>query len=89
MRVFMNNCTKNSSIQFFKHQYPISVRSISRYQRLRMPKEKVKSLGSSTVHWCGYADNQVLFMLDINSLERATTIFDEVFTNCGLCLNIP
>ena len=54
-----------------------------------MPKEKVKSLGSSTVPWCGYADNLVLFMLDINSLERATTIFDEVFTNCGLCLNIP
>ena len=27
-------------------------------------------------------------MLGIHSLHRATTILDEVFTNCGLCIKI-
>ena len=35
----------------------------------------------------GLADDLILFMLDIHSLQRATTIVDEVFTNYGLCIN--
>ena len=27
-------------------------------------------------------------MLDIHSLQRATTILDDVFTNYGLCINV-
>ena len=50
--------------------------------------EDVKLLGSSTVPWWGYADDLILFMLDINSLQRATVILDEVFTNYGLCIKI-
>ena len=79
MHVFMNNCKKDDSIQFFKHEYRITVRSVSR---------NVKLWGSSTVPWCSYADDLILFMLDIHSLQRATTILDEVFTNYGLCINI-
>ena len=38
--------------------------------------------------WCSYADDLILFMLDIHSLQRTTTILDEVFTNYGLCINV-
>ena len=27
-------------------------------------------------------------MLDVHSLQRTTTILDEVFTNYGLCINV-
>ena len=50
--------------------------------------ENFKLLGSSTVPWWGYADDLILFMLDINSLQRATVILDEVFTNYDLCINV-
>ena len=35
-----------------------------------------------------YADDLTLFMLDIHSLQRATTILDEVLTKYGLCINV-
>ena len=73
---------------FFNHQYRINARSISREQRLRMCYENVKLWESSTVPWCGYAGNLILFLLDIHSLQTATTILDEVFTNYGLCINV-
>ena len=38
--------------------------------------------------WCSYADDLILFMLDIHSLQRTTTILDEVFTKNGLCINV-
>ena len=78
IHVFMNNCKKDDSIRFFK-QYQITARSVSK---------NVKLWGSSTVPWCGYVDDLILFMLDIHSLQRAITILDEVFTNYGLCINI-
>ena len=88
MRVFMNNCTKDDSIRFFKHQYQITARSISREQQLRMRNKNVKLWGSSSAPWCGYADDLIIFMLDIHSLQRATTILDEVYTNYDLCINV-
>ena len=68
MRVFMNNCMKDDTIRFFKHQYRGNTRSISREQGLRMRNENVKLWGSSTVLWCSYVGNLILFMLDIHSL---------------------
>ena len=53
-----------------------------------MRNENVKLSGSSTVPSCGYADDLILFMLDIHSLQRATTILDDVFTNYSLCINV-
>ena len=88
MHVFINNYTKDDSIRFFKHQYRINARSISREQRLRIRNGNVKLRGSYTVPWCGYVDNLILFMLIIHSLQRATTILDEVFTIYGLCINV-
>ena len=78
----------DDSIRFFKHQYRINARSISREQWLRMLNENVKLWGSSMVPWCGYTDDLILFMQDIHLMQRATTIFDEVFTNYGLCINV-
>ena len=88
MQVFMNNYMNDDSIRFFKHQYRINARSISREQWLRMLNENVKLWGSSMVPWCGYTDDLILFMQDIHLMQRATTIFDEVFTNYGLCINV-
>ena len=88
MRVFMNDYTKDNSIRFFKHQYRINARSISREWRLRMCNENVKLWGSSTVPWCSYADDLILFMLHVYSLQRATTILNKVFTNYILCVNV-
>ena len=79
---------KDDSIQFFKHQYRITARSIFREQQLRMRNKNVKLWGFSTAPWCGYSDDLILFMLDIYSLQRATTILDEVYTNFGLCINV-
>ena len=53
-----------------------------------MRNKNVKLWGSSTVPWCSYLDNLILFMLDIHSLQKATTIPDKVITNYGLCINI-
>ena len=78
MRVFMNNCKKDDSIWFFKHEYRINESSIAREQRLRTRNENVKLWGSSTVPWCGYAHSLILFMLDIHSLQRAANILDEI-----------
>ena len=53
-----------------------------------MGNENVKLRGSSTVPWCSYVNNLILFMLYIFSLQRATTILNELFTNYGHCVNI-
>ena len=52
-----------------------------------MHNEYVKFWGSSTAPWYSYADNLILFILDVHSLKRAKTIFDEVLINYGLCIN--
>ena len=54
MQVFMNNYMNDDPIQFFKQQYRINARSISREQSLRMLNENVKLWGSSVVPWCDY-----------------------------------
>ena len=53
-----------------------------------MLNENVKLWESSMVPWCGYTDDLILFMQDVHLMQRATTIFDEVFTNYGLCINV-
>ena len=52
-----------------------------------MRNENIKPWGISSLPWCGYADNLILFTLDINSLQKATNILDEVFSSYGLCIN--
>ena len=88
MYVFMNNYINDDSIRFFKHQYRFYARSISREQRWRMLNKNFKLWGSSILPWCGYTNDLILFMQDIHIQQRATTIFDEVFTNYGLSINV-
>ena len=52
-----------------------------------MRNENIKSWGRSSFPWCGYADDLILFMLDVHSLQKATTTLDEVFRSYGLCIN--
>ena len=40
------------------------------------------------VPWWGYTDDLILFMQDTHLMQRATTIFDEVFTNYDLCIKV-
>ena len=75
-------------LDFFKYQYRINARSIFREQRSRMHSKNFKLWGSSTVTWCDYADDLIVFMLDIHSLQRATAILDEVFTNYRVCISV-
>ena len=82
-----NKCLKDNSICFFEHQYRINIRSISREERLNMRNDNIKPWGISSLPWCGYADDLILFTLDINSLQKATNILDEVFSSYGLCIN--
>ena len=52
-----------------------------------MRNDNIKPWGISSLPWCGYADDLLLFTLDINSLQKATNILDEVFSSYGLCIN--
>ena len=53
-----------------------------------MHKENINLWGSSTVPWYSYVDYLILYMIDTNSLQWATTILDEVLTNCVICINV-
>ena len=52
-----------------------------------MRNENVKPWGNSMLPWSGYADDLILFMLDLPSLQKATTVLDDVFTSFGLRIN--
>ena len=87
MRVFIEKCTQEGTIHFFEHKYRFNARSISREQRLTMRQNNDKLWGSSTFPWCGYADDLILFMIDPNSLQKATNLLDKIFTKFGLKIN--
>ena len=52
-----------------------------------MRNNNIKSWGSSSLPWCGYTDDLILFTLNVHSLQRAATLLDHVFTNFGLKIN--
>ena len=88
MRIFMSKCASDHSVHFFKHRYRINARSVSREYRLQMRQENRKLWGTSFLPWSGYADDLILFMLDIPSLQKAATLLDEVFISHGLSINV-
>ena len=87
MRVFINKCNQDDTITFYQHKYRINSRSITRQQRLQMRNDNQKLTGSSSVPWCGYADDLILFLLDLTSLQQASSLLDSVFTEFGLQIN--
>ena len=48
---------------------------------LRNQYENVKLWGSSTAPWCSCVNDLILFIFGIHSLQKATTILDEIFPN--------
>lgn len=87
MRVFMERCEKDKDVKFFEHKYRLNSRSISREERLIMRNLKVSASGTYSLPWCGYADDLILFMIDLAGLQKATEILDEVFISFGLSIN--
>ena len=60
-------------------------KSITRAERLRMRNSNEKLSGESSLPWCGYADDLILFLID--RLQQASTLLDQVFTDFGLQIN--
>ena len=84
MRVFLE---KSNNIQFFQHKYRISPRSVSRDDRYVLREQEIDLNGSSPLPWCGYADDLVLFLTSLDSLQNATNLLNTVFKNFGLTIN--
>ena len=63
MRVFIEKCQIDRSINFFAHKYRVNPNSVTRAERIKMRTNDTKLWGSSLLSWCGYADDLVLFML--------------------------
>ena len=87
MRVFMEKCKKDNDIKFFEHKYRFNSRSISREERLNMRKMSINVSGVCTLPWCGYADDLILFMIDLVGIQKAKKKLDEVFTTFGLSIS--
>ena len=87
MRVYVEKCTLNDEINFYNHKYRINTRSITRAQRLQMRNSNEKLSYESSLPWCGYADDLILFLIDRSSLQQASTLLDKVFTDFGLQIN--
>ena len=54
---------------------------------MKISNKNVKLWGSSSAPRCGYAEDLILFIVDIHSRHRATNILGEAFTN-GLCIDV-
>ena len=77
MRVFINE-SHTENIKFFEHCFRLNPRSISREERLKMRQENLKSFRISTLPWCGYADDLILFLLELSDLQKATDLLESI-----------
>ena len=84
MRIFME---RSDGINFFKHKYRINLKSLTRSQRYEMRTKKTATDATAQLPWIGYADDLVLFLLDIESLKVATELLNEIFESFGLKIN--
>ena len=89
MRVFMERCTKkDKELKFFDFKYRFNSRTVTREERLQHRQHNQKTEGSSTLPWCGYADDLILFLLDLQGLQKSATLLQEVFCSFGLSINV-
>ncbi|XP_066928505.1 uncharacterized protein [Clytia hemisphaerica] len=84
MRVFMEKAT---DIDFFEHKYRINPRSIKRNQRYQLRNRNIKLNGNAILPWCGYADDIVLFLTNLRSLDSAADLLNSTFNRFGLTIN--
>ncbi|XP_066919328.1 uncharacterized protein [Clytia hemisphaerica] len=48
----------------------------------------IRTWGETTLSWCGYADDIVLFLLSLEGISAATELLDLTFTAFGLTINV-
>ena len=84
MRVFVE---KSDGINFFQHKYRVNPRSFTRDERYSLREQQKELNGSSQLSWCGYADDLVLFLVDLAGLQNAANLLNNVFQNFGLTIN--
>ena len=87
MRAFIEKCHTVNEIKFCEHKYRIHCRSLSRDERSKMRLQNTKYSGCSTLPWCGYADDLVLFLQSRESLLQAAELLDQMFKEFGLSIN--
>ena len=87
MHVFIERYTKDEDIKFFQHKYRLNSRSISIEECLIMRNLKIGASGVCTLPWCEYADDLILFMIDLVGLQKDTKILEEIFVSFGLSIN--
>lgn len=87
MRVFIEKSNNVEDIDFFVHVYRIHTKAFTREERADMRNKNVRPWGSSTLAWCGYADDLVLFLQSLKGLQEATNLIDETFKRFGLSIN--
>ena len=68
--------------------YRINVKSFTRNDRALMRDNGKKLIGKSSLEWCGYADDLVLFVNSREGLQRAAEILDRLFSKFGLAINL-
>ena len=64
MRLILEKSHLNDDIKFFDHQYRISTSSLSQADRLLTRKKNINLSDLSTLPWCSYVDDLVLFLKD-------------------------
>ena len=87
MRVFLEKSSYIEDIKFFQHKFRINCRAFTREQRSYMRNNDLRSWGTSTLPWSGYADDLVLFLQSQAALQKATELLDDVFASFGLSIN--
>ena len=87
MRVFLEKSSYIEDIKFFQHEFRINCRAFTREQRSYMRNNDLRSWGTSTLPWSGYADDLVLFLQPQAALQKATELLDDVFASFGLSIN--
>ena len=88
MRVIIEKSKSDKNIWFFHHKYRVNSKAFTREERAFMRENNIKPWGSSTLPWCGYADDLVLFLVSALSLQKAVELLDQVFSRFGLTINV-
>ena len=81
---FFSVQSQNENIDFYIHRYWINSRSINREERLLMRSSNLKHGGNTSLPWCEYADNLILFIQSQSDLQNATNFLERIFERFGL-----
>ena len=80
MRVFLIKADEEK-IKFFEYKFDIG------NYATREQRSKHRTRGNATCPWSGYADDVILFIENIDDMQRAATLLDKTFTRFNLQIN--